>query len=115
MGSRSGLEGVLRRAARFHRGWLRRNIGDGAMTVRVGKKIRQFLAEFYANDGLVQSRDPARLQASLDTLVTLFERVGLRTNISKTKMMVCVPGHIRICQSQATYIERMEGHAEMGK
>ena len=64
---------------------------------------------------MVQSRDPVRIQASLDTLVALFERVGLRTNISKTKMMVCIPGRIRICQSQATYTERMEGHVEVGK
>ena len=65
------------------------------MTVGVGEEIRQFLAAFYADDGLVQSRDPARLQASLDTLVSLFERVGLRTNVSKTKTMVCIPGRIR--------------------
>ena len=82
--------------------WLRRTIGDGAMTVRVGEEIRQFLAAFYANNGLVQSRDPARLQASLDTLVSLFKRVGLGTNVSKTKTMVCIPGRTRTCQSQAT-------------
>ena len=64
------------------------------MTVGVGEEIRQFLATFYADDGLVQSRDPVRLQALLDTLVSLFERVGLRTNVSKTKTMVCIPGRI---------------------
>ena len=85
------------------------------MTVAVGEEIRLFLAAFYADDGLVQSRDPARLQASLDTLVSLFERVGLRTNVLKTKTMVCIPGRIRTCQSQETYTERMEGHAEVGK
>ena len=37
------------------------------------------------------------------------------TNLSKTKTMVCIPGRIRTCQSQATYTERMEGHAEVGK
>ena len=81
------------------REWLRRIVGSGAMTVGVGEEIRQFLAAFYADNGLVQSRDPVRLQASLDTLVALFERVGLRTNVSKTKTMVCIPGHIRTCQS----------------
>ena len=43
------------------REWLRRTLGDGAMTVRVGKEIRQVLAAFYADDRLVQLRDPARL------------------------------------------------------
>ena len=95
--------------------WLRRTIGDGAMTVGVGEEIRQFLAAFYANDGLFRSRDPARLQALLDTLVSFFERVVLRTDASKTKTMVCIPGRIRTCQSQETYTERMKGHAEVGK
>ena len=94
--------------------WLRRTIGDGAMTVRVSEEIRQFLAALYADNGLVQSRDPARLQASLDTLVALFERVVLRTNVLKTKTMVYILGRIRTCQSHATYTERVEGHAEVG-
>ena len=64
--------------------WLLRTLDNGAMTVGVGEEIRQFLAAFYADDGLVQSRDLVRLQASLDTLVALFKRVGLRTNVSKT-------------------------------
>ena len=64
------------------REWLRRTIGDGSMTARVSEEIRQFLAAFYADDGLVQSRDPVRLQASLDTLVSLFQRVGIRTFVS---------------------------------
>ena len=50
------------------------------------------MAAFYADDGLAQSRDPARLQAWLDTLVALFERVGLRTNVLKTKTMVSILG-----------------------
>ena len=74
-----------------------------------------FPAAFYADNGLIQSRDPARLQTSLDTLVSLFERVGLRTNTSKTKTMVCVPGRIRTCQSREVYNERMEGHTVMRK
>ena len=39
----------------------------------------------------------------------------MRTNVSKTKTMVCIPGRIRSYQSQATYTERMEGHAEVRK
>ena len=43
------------------REWLRRTLGDGAMTIGVGEEIRQFLASFYADDGLVRSRDLVRL------------------------------------------------------
>ena len=85
------------------------------MTAKAGEGIPQFLAAFYANDGLVQSRCPVRLQTSLGTLVSLFKRVGLRTNVSKTKTMMCVLGRIRTCQSRETYTERMEGHAEVGQ
>ena len=63
---------------------VRQTLGDEAKTVGVGKEIRQFLVAFYADDGLVQSRGPVRLHASLDTLGALFKRVGLRTNISVT-------------------------------
>ena len=97
------------------REWLRRTIGDGAMAAGIGEEIRSFLAAFYADDGLIQSRDPARLQTSLDTLVSLFERVSLRTNTSKTKTMVWVPGRIRTCHSRQVYNERIEGHVVVGK
>ena len=82
------------------------------MTAGVGEDIRQFRAAFYADDGLVQSRCPVMMQTSLDTLVSLFKRVGLRTNVSKTKTMVCVPGQIRTCQLRETCNNRMEGHAD---
>ena len=94
------------------REWLRRTIGDGAMTAGIGEEIRSFPAAFYADDGLIQLRDPVRLQALLDTIVSLFERFGLRTNTSKTETMVCVLGRIRTCQSQAMYNKRKEDHAE---
>ena len=85
------------------------------MSVWVGEEVRQFLTAFYASNKPVQLRDPVRLEASLDTLIAPFERVGLRTDVSKTKTMVCVLGRIRTSQSQATYAELMEGHAEVGK
>ena len=53
------------------------------------------MAIFYANDAILASRDPVALQKALDIIVELFERVGLRTNTSKTKVMTCMPGKIR--------------------
>ena len=61
----------------------------------MGREIRDFLVAFYADDGVLASRDPVKLQRAIDVLIALFERVGLRTNTTKTKAMVCVPGRIR--------------------
>ena len=45
-------------------------------------------ALFYADDGLIENEDPDTLQQDLDLIIGLFEKVGLRTNESKTKFMV---------------------------
>ena len=44
-----------------------------------------------------------------------FEHVGLLTNVSKIKMMVCVLGRIRTCQTWETYNNRMDGNANLGQ
>ena len=61
------------------------------------------LALFYADDGYLASRREDVLQEAMDTLVSLFERVGLITNTSKTVSMTCVPGKIRTQQSERVY------------
>ena len=47
-----------------------------------------------------------------DILVGLFERVGLKTNTSKTQAMVCTPGKMWRCQNKAVYNRRMMGVGE---
>ena len=59
---------------------------------------------------MVTSSDPRWLQWAFNTLVGLFERVGLRTNIGKTVSMAC-----RLCpatgnQSEAAYGRKMTGN-----
>ena len=39
----------------------------------------------------------------LDVVIKNFERVGLHTNTSKTKAMICVPGNIRTRLSILVY------------
>ena len=56
-----------------------------------GNEGRHQAALFYADDGMVASSDPRWLQWVFDTLVSLFERLGLRTNVSKTVSMVFRP------------------------
>ena len=79
------------------REWLRQVLGNGAMTAGVGEDLWLFLVAFYADNGFVQAQCPVMLQTSLDTPISLFKHIGLRTNVSKTKTMVCVPGMIRTC------------------
>ena len=89
--------------------WIRQVVGDDAARLGVGVEIRNFLAIFYADNGLIQARYPERLQSSFTILVELFERVGLRINTSKTKVMVCVPGQIRTHLTEGVYNNSREG------
>ena len=50
-----------------------------------------FSAVFYADDGMVGATDPQCLQGAFSTLVAIFDRVGLRTNVDKTVSMACQP------------------------
>ena len=55
------------------RGWLYQVLGDKVTRSGVGADICQFLAAFYANDGLIQARDPALLQSSFNILLEYFK------------------------------------------
>ena len=57
----------------------------------LGKEGRHQAALFYADDGMVESLDPGWIQGAFNTLLGLFDRVGLRTNVGKTVGMVCHP------------------------
>jgi hypothetical protein len=53
-------------------------------------------AIFYVDHAYIAAWDPIFLQQAIDSLVSNFERVGLKTNISKMKAMICTPGKIRL-------------------
>ena len=91
------------------REWLRQVLGPEAARQGYGEEVRAFLVIFHADDAAITSRDPERLQAALNILVGLFERVGLHTNTTKTKVMVCVSGKIRTRWSEETYQNYREG------
>ena len=57
--------------------------------------MRWFLNTFYADVGLIQSRDPTLLQSLFDVLVEIFERIVLHTNTKKTMTIICILGKIR--------------------
>ncbi len=52
------------------------------------------LAIFYVDNAYIATREPVFLQWAIDGRVSTFERVGLETNIRKTKAMICTPGKI---------------------
>ena len=53
------------------------------------------LVVFYANYGMVGSRDPDWLQYSMNVLVGLFRRYGLASNVANSRLMICQPGALR--------------------
>ena len=85
------------------REWLRQVLGTKAAKHGYGDSVAIFLAIFYADDAVIAARDPVLLQKVLDNLVGLIERVRLRTNTLKTKVMTCLPGKIQTRHSTATY------------
>ena len=54
-----------------------------------GQEGRHQNSLFYAYDSMVVSSDPIWIQGNLSTLVGLFNRVGLNTNVRKTVRKVC--------------------------
>jgi hypothetical protein len=65
-----------------------------------------FFAIFYVDDAYLTARDPDFLQVALNSLVSLFERVGLETNAKKTEAMICTPGQISTQLSTDSYCHR---------
>ena len=72
--------------------------------------IRLFNALFYADDGYIASTDDTLLQRSGDALTQLFDRVGLKTNVSKTKVMTCVDARIRVWHAEDMYQNARYGY-----
>ncbi len=72
----------------------------------IGHQVKDKVVLFHVDDGLLASRDPEWLQQAFNVLVELFERVGLRTNSTKTKVMTCSPGFIRTHVSREACMRR---------
>ena len=77
------------------REWIKSQLEETTAGIGVGDQICQLLVVFYADDGLVQSRNPVFLQKTLGVLVALFKCVGLRIKTTNTERMVCIQGCIR--------------------
>ena len=73
------------------RNWVTVAIAGVAEQGERGQEDRNQADLFYAEDGMFTSSNPCWLQVAFNTLVGLFNRVGLRTNVGKTFGMVCRP------------------------
>ena len=74
-----------------------------------GQEGRDQAALFYLNNGMVDSSDPRWFQGAFNTLIGLFDKVGLRTNVGKTVGMVCHPCKVAGNQSEAAYRRQIMG------
>ena len=83
--------------------WVTGVIVDAEERGELGKEGRHQAALFYADSGMVASSDPRWLQGAFNTLVGLFYKVVLQTNVVKTVGMVCHPWKAVGNLSEAAY------------
>ena len=74
-----------------------------------GQEGRHQNALFYTDEVMIKLSDMRWLQGAFSTLVGLFDRVGLKTNIGKTLGMVFRPCQLVGTQLEAVYERRMTG------
>ena len=75
-----------------------------------GQEGRHQASLFYADDGMVALSDPRWIHGAFSTLVGLFDKVGMRTNVRKTVDMVCSP-----CQTPGTQLGKAYGQRMTGE
>ena len=71
------------------RHWVQGVVEESEARGELGQEGRHQGALFYADNGMVASSDLVWLQGAFNTLVGLFDRVGLQTNVGNTVGMVC--------------------------
>ena len=84
-------------------------IADAEKRGDLGKEGRHQAALFYVDNGMVASTDSRWLQGAFNTLVGLFDRVGLKKNIGKKVGMVCHTCQAAGNLSEPTYKRRVTG------
>ena len=67
---------------------------------------------FCMDDGRIAVRDHIWVQDTLMVTILMLKRVGLDTNIEKTKSLVCTPGSIWGKRSKEAYKRRVTGEGE---
>ena len=91
------------------RHWATMALAESEKRGERGGEGRHQAALFYADDDMAALSDPRWLQWVFDALVSLFKRMGLRTNVGKTVSMVCRPCQVAGTQLVAAYGRKMTG------
>ena len=91
------------------RHWVTMELDEAEKMGGRGKGGRHQDALLYADDDMVASSNPRWIKWAFTALVSLFERVGLWTNVRKTVRMVCRPCQAAGTQSEAVYRRKMTG------
>ena len=71
--------------------WIALVTGEEAVPEGFRWAVQSLAYFFYTDDKILASPQTDHLEAVLDILTGLFDRVGLRTNINKMVVMVCQP------------------------
>ena len=74
--------------------------------------IGEILSLIYADDDQLSAMDREWLQRALNILVGMFERMGLKVNIAKTKFMICLPSSHHSHMSLDAYKRKMTGEGD---
>jgi hypothetical protein len=90
-------------------------MGDNVAWEGVGDAVCDQCVTFFVDDGLVSARCPVWLQSSFDILTQLFERISLLANADKTKVMICMPGKIRVAPTEREYASQQAGNTTTTK
>ena len=91
------------------RHWVTLAVEEAEKRGERGQEGRHQAALFYEDDSMVASSDPHWIQWAFNTLVGLFDHVGLHTNVSKTVSMTCRPCPMSGNQSEVAYGRKMTG------
>jgi hypothetical protein len=97
------------------REWLWQCLGDNTALLGIGEAVRDHVVAFFVDNGLVAARCSKWLQSSFTILINLLERIGLKTNAAKTKVMTCLPGKIRVAKMEEEYAAQQTGDAAAAK
>ena len=92
------------------RNWMSRRVEEKLVAHDgLGLMMGQCIGMFYANDGLVWSREQKWLRGSLNMPIGLFRRYGLVANIAKYKSMTCQTVEIWYGMSEEEVFQKSMG------
>jgi hypothetical protein len=82
---------------------------ESQMNNGTAQERKETRAQFYADDGLLSGENPQEVQRAMDIFTTVFARVGLKMNATKTKAMTMIGSKAFASISKTAYTRRITG------